>query len=112
MGLCPAIQFVDVLSHDVPPPDFNVQALQANPFYRLNVSQMRLEPIGSADCKLNFTPIAIIEHMIQLVNSGKVQILFIDFDQTFQIWEGAIPFEYGQQVIDIFRTQGAHINVV
>ena len=112
LGLCPAIQFVDVLSHDAPPPDFNVQVLQANPFYRLNVDKMRLEPIGSADSKLNFTPIAIIEHMIQLVNSGKVQILFIDFDQTFQIWEGAIPFEYGQQVIDIFRTQGAHINVV
>jgi hypothetical protein len=111
LGLCPAIQFVDVLSHGQTPPDFNMQILQANPFYQLNVSKLGLDPIGSPNCKLNFTPLVIIEHMIQLVNSGKVQILFIDFDQTFQIWEGAIPFEH-PLVLDIFRNGGAPINVV
>jgi hypothetical protein len=110
LAMCPAIQFVDVLSHQQTPPDFNLQALQANQFYQLNVTQLGLEAIDGPNRRFNFTPIVIIEYMIQLVNAGRVQILFLDFDQTFQIWEGAIPFEHAS-LLGRFAAAGAAINV-
>lgn len=109
-GLCPSIQFVDVLSHQQTPPDYNIPALLANPFYQLNVNQLGLTRIDGDEAQFNFTPIVIIEHMIQLVNAGRVQILFLDFDQTFQIWEGAIPFEHAS-LLGRFAAAGAAINV-
>jgi len=109
-GLCPSIQFVDVLSNQQTPPDYNLPALLANPFYQLNVSQLGLNRIDGDEAQFNFTPIVIIEHMIQLVNAGRVQILFLDFDQTFQIWEGAIPFEH-PSLLGRFAAAGAAIKV-
>ena len=111
LAVCPSIQFVDVLSHNQTPPDFNLQALQANPFYVLNVNQLGLPAIDGLTSRFNFTPIVIIEHMIRLVNSGNARIFFVDFDQTFQIFEGAIPFEY-TAAIGMFARAGLNINVV
>jgi hypothetical protein len=114
LRLCPAIQFVDVLSHSVQappaPPDFNMAALEANPIYQLNVRSLGLPAINSPYADFNFTPQIILQHMIQQVQRGTVRILFIDFDKTFQIWEGAIPFE--QNVIPYFTQAGIQINIV
>lgn len=113
LRLCPAIQFVDVLSHSVeaPPvaPDFNLPQLQANPIYQLNVRSLGLPAIDGPNADFNFTPQIVLQHMIQLVMQGQVKILFIDFDKTFQIWEGAIQFE--QNVIPYFTQAGIQINV-
>jgi len=114
LRLCPAIQFVDVLSHSVnapqAPPDFNMAALEANPIYQLNVQRLGLPAINSPYADFNFTPQIILQHMTQLVQRRSVRILFIDFDKTFQIWEGAIPFE--QNAVRFFNQVGIQINVV
>ena len=112
--LCPAIQFVDVLSHSVaaPPtsPDFNLNTLQNNPIYQLNVSGLGLPAIDGLDADFNFTPQIILQHMIKLVQDGKVGIFFIDFDKTFQIWEGAIQFEH-PLMLKMFESHGMSIGV-
>jgi hypothetical protein len=104
---------VDVLSHSVQAPltpdDFNMDTLQANPIYQLNVKQLDLPAINGPHADFNFTPQIILQHVIQLVLGGSVKILFIDFDKTFQIWEGAIQFE--QNVIPYFTQAGIQINV-
>lgn len=114
LRLCPAIQFMDVLSHSVQappaPPDFDMAALTANPIYQLNVQRLGLPAINGPNADFNFTPRVILEHMIRLVQSGSVRILFIDFDKTFQIWEGAIQFE--QNVFPYFNGAGIQINIV
>jgi hypothetical protein len=113
LKLCPAIEFVDVLSHsvDAPPisPDFNLPALQANPIYQLNVNRLSLPAIDGPDADFNFTPQVILQYMMRLVTKGSVKILFVDFDKTFQIWEGAIQFE--QNMLQFFAEAGIHINV-
>lgn len=116
LRMCPAIQFVDVLSHSVAapqrPPDFNMAALQANPIYDLNVHRLGLPRIDGPNADFNFTPQVILHHMIQLVTQGQVRILFIDFDKTFQIWEGAIQF-HDPRALSLFQSiPGLGINVV
>lgn len=114
LKLCPAIQFVDVLTHSVsaPPtsPDFNLHALQANPIYQINVNHLGLPAIDGPGADFNFTPQIILQHMTQLVLGGSVKILFIDFDKTFQIWEGAIQFEH-HSMLEIFNDRNMLINV-
>ena len=107
-GLCPAIQFNNVLTRAHP--DFDMAALMANPIYKLNVNKLGLEAINGPKARFNFTPIANIAGVIAQVNAGQIQILFVDFDQTFQIWEGAVPFEH-PAVLRIFADAGAPINV-
>ena len=113
LRLCPAIQFMDVLSYSVGAlpvaPDFDLPQLQANPIYQLNVQHLGLPPIHELNADFNFTPQVILQHVIRLVTESKVKILFIDFDKTFQIWEGAIQFE--QNVIPYFNQAGIQINV-
>jgi hypothetical protein len=114
LKLCPAIQFMDVLSHSVAAqptsPDFNLSALQANPIYQINVNQLGLPAIDGHGADFNFTPQIILQHVIQLVLSGSVKILFIDFDKTFQIWEGAIQFEH-PSMLQIFENHNMPISV-
>jgi hypothetical protein len=114
LKLCPAIQFVDVLTHSVaaPPtsPDFNLPALKANPIYQINVNHLGLPAIDGPGADFNFTPQIILQHVIQLVLSGSVKILFIDFDKTFQIWEGAIQFEH-PSMLEMFKKNEMPIGI-
>lgn len=113
LKLCPAIEFMDVLSHSVAAPqvasDFNMAALQANPIYQLNVQHLGLPAINGPNADFNFTPEIVLQHVIRLVTQGQVKILFVDFDKTFQIWEGAIQFE--QNILPFFAQAGIQINV-
>jgi hypothetical protein len=109
-ALCPAIQFMNILSNQQTPPDYNQAAMLANPFYQLNVTQLGLPAIDGPNVQFNFTPIANIAGVTGQVNAGQIQLLLIDFDQTFQIWEGAIPFEH-PSLIGRFNAAGAAINV-
>jgi len=109
-ALCPSIQFMNILSHQQTPPDYNQAAMLANPFYQLNVTKMGLPAINGDNAQFNFTPIANIAGVTGQVNAGQIQILFVDFDQTFQIWEGAVPFEH-PAIVGMFQGAGATINV-
>lgn len=107
-GLCPAIQFNNVLTRVQT--DFDMAALMANPIYKLNVTKMRLHAIDGPSANFNFTSIETINEMKYGVVDGRIKILFVDFDKTFQIWERAVPFEH-PAVLRIFADAGAPINV-
>ena len=104
-----------MLSHKQLPPDINLSELnvnlQVNPIYNLNVTDLKLVPIENPKSRYNFTPIDIITRITDEVNSGAIKILFVDFDQTFQIWNGAIPFGH-PGTIRIFRQNGINIEVI
>ena len=106
--ICPAIKFEHVLNK-TPPPDFNMDALKANLFYKLNVRELSL-PAMTLNSKYNFTPIGKIEEITRLVESGNIKIVFIDFDQTLQLFEGATQFEY-TDLLEMFERKGARIIV-
>jgi hypothetical protein len=109
--ICPAIKFEHVLNKTkTPPPDFNMDALKANLFYKLNVRELGLPEIGTPKSKYNFTPISKIEEITRLVESENIKIVFIDFDQTLQLFEGATQFEY-TDLLEIFEENGAPIIV-
>lgn len=116
ISICPSIEFEHVLSNKQLPPDIIdlpalMATLDANPIYAINVSRLSLPKIESSNAKYNFTPIDTITRITQEVISGIVKILFVDFDQTFQIWEGAIPF--GKPgAVRIFNSAGITINVI
>ena len=109
-ALCPSIQFMNILSQQQTPPDYNMAAMLANPFYQLNVNQLGLPAINGPNAQFNFTPIPNISGVTGQVNAGQIQILFVDFDQTFQMWEGAVPFEH-PSLVGRFNAAGAAINV-
>lgn len=116
ISICPSIEFEHVLSHKQLPPDMIdlpslTATLEANPIYLINVSRLSLPKIEYSKTKYNFTPIGTITRITQEVISGVVKILFVDFDQTFQIWEGAIPFGK-PDVVRIFNRAGITINVI
>jgi hypothetical protein len=107
--ICPAIKFEHVLN-ETPPPDFKMDTLKANLFYKLNVRKLGLPAMGTPKSKYNFTPISKIEEITRLVESGNIKIVFIDFDQTLQLFEGATQFEY-TELLKIFEDNGARIIV-
>jgi len=49
---------------------------------------LQLQPIASR----GFADVGVINDVTELVKNGTYKIVFIDFDQTFQQWPGAIPF--------------------
>ena len=91
-NLCPSIEFRNVNNPSGKPPDFSLEQILDNPFYKLSVEDLKLEPISEEEGDYNFTPIEIIEEMTKKVNAGRARILFLDFDKTFQKWPGAMPF--------------------
>lgn len=116
-GMCPSIVFEHVLSPGYLPTDIpNLPTLQAtleqNPIYKLNVSKLDLAPIHSDHAIYNFTPIDKITRITKEVTSGGVKILFVDFDQTFQIWEGAIPLGHSSIIRYFKRFADITINVI
>jgi hypothetical protein len=87
------------------PPDFSLEQILDNPFYKLSVEDLKLEPISEEEGDYNFTPIEIIEEMTKKVNAGRARILFLDFDKTFQKWPGAMPF-HSRGIEKFFEQRG------
>ena len=112
---CPSIEFEHVLTDKQLPSDIDFDTLhtnlQANPIYNLNVTRLDLPAIETRQSRYNFIPIDILTRITEEVNSGVVSILFVDFDQTLQIWEGAIPFGH-PSVIGYFNNAGINIEVI
>jgi hypothetical protein len=59
-ALCPAIQFMNVLSRGQTPSDYTMAAMLANRFYNLNVTKLGLPSINAPNPQFNFTPIPTI----------------------------------------------------
>lgn len=64
---------------------------QLNPFYRFiaDNKSLQLQPLIASR---GFADVGVINDVTELVKNGTYKIVFIDFDQTFQQWPGAIPF--------------------
>ena len=86
-NMCPSIEFVHTKT-SARPADYSAFAFYNNNFYRLSVV-MR----GIPNDAVNFTPIALIEDQTRKVDSGNCEIVFIDFDETFEIYQGSLPLQ-------------------
>lgn len=64
---------------------------QPNPFYRFVAANkwLQLQPLIASR---GFADVGVINDVTELVKNGTYKIVFIDFDQTFQQYCGAIPF--------------------
>lgn len=108
MRLCPSIEFVSTINLGNRPTDYDEQTLLNNPFFKLcniPMSQNGLETPHNIT-KINFTPIDVIEGAGQLVNDDTYKIIFIDFDETFQIWPGALVFNNAPRALTAFNSNG------
>ena len=104
--LCPSIDFL-LTKPGKYPPDYNEPATRLNPFFKLcNASESAggLE-LNRTLAKINFTPISMIDRATQLVEDDQYLITFVDFDETFQIWPSALPFN-GPRALASFNTMG------
>jgi hypothetical protein len=110
--LCPSIDFLLTKPGEYPP-DYNEPAIRLNPFFKLcnaseSVGGLELNRSLAKD-KINFTPISMIDRATQLVDTDQYLIIFIDFDETFQIWPGALPFN-GHRALAAFNANGYAID--
>lgn len=112
---CPSIKFEHVLTHKEIPEYIDYDTLranlQSNPIYNLNVNKRRLQDIQSRTSRYNFIPIDILKRITDEVNSGDVSILFVDFDETFQIWDGTMAFG-DPTLILLFNELNINIDVI
>ena len=111
-GLCPSIEFVFTKAPGERPADYKEQEheLLENPFFKLcniPIDQNGLETVKRMDT-INFTPISKIERAGQLVDNGTYKIIFIDFDETFQIWPSALVF-HTPRAVPAFNYYGYNI---
>ena len=66
------------------------EQIKTNPIYKLNISKLGLPPIDTSPQNFNFTPITIIKEIMERVNATGDRILFLDYDECFQIYESAM----------------------
>ena len=111
--LCPSIAFKNVVNPGGKPDDFDWEKIHENPFYKLNVGKLDLDPIDEfLDGEYNFTPIDTINEIYRKVIAGIVKALFLDFDKTFQIYSGAMPFTRTVTLEQQFRIDGLSYKVI
>ena len=61
-------------------------SLMSNVFYKL-----RIDMRGKPNKVFNFTPISLIDRVTTNVDNETYNIVFIDFDETFQLYDAALP---------------------
>ena len=72
------------------PEDFSPESFINNKFYRL-YKQTICQIIRHS--QYNFTPSYMIDEVKTKVQKGEYKIVFLDFDKTFQTFNGAFPFQ-------------------
>jgi hypothetical protein len=67
--------------------------------------------MGAPPNDINFTPIALIEDQIRKVVSGDCKIVFIDFDETFEPYNAALPL-HNPARLPLFESNHLPIDVI
>jgi len=101
--LAPNVEFLHTKT-STRPSDFNEAELKANEFYRLRMDKMRNNP------NMNFTPIDLINRVYSNVDNDTYNVVFIDFDETFELYDAAMPLQNIQR-LDQFRDIQRNITV-
>ena len=104
-SMAPTIEFLHTDSPSTRPSDYNEARLMSNVFYNLRIT-MR----GKPNDVINFTPISMIEGVTTNVDNGTYNIVFIDFDETFHLYDAAFPLQNPQRLI-MFSNIGYAITV-
>lgn len=101
----PSVEFLHTKSKPATrPSDYNEATLKSNPFYQLRIK------IRNSDT-INFTPISLIEEVTTKVDNGTYNIVFVDFDETFQVSDCALPLQNLQR-LNMFREFNLEIQVI
>ena len=103
-NICPSIEFLHTKT-PARPADYNESTFVNNAFYKLR-TMMVGEPRN-----INFTPIALVEEQIRKVVSGNCEIVFIDFDETFEPYPAALPF-HNPVRLPQFEENGHPIDII
>lgn len=104
-SLAPSVEFLHTKSEpNTRPDDYNEATLRSNPFY-----QFRMRYVCKRDT-INFTPISLIEDVTTKVDNGTYNLVFVDFDETFQISDSAFPLQ-NRQRLEMFRNANLEIRV-
>jgi hypothetical protein len=104
-NICPSIEFLHTKT-PARPADYDEATFVNNAFYKLRVIIMRAPPND-----INFTPIALIEDQIRKVVSGDCKIVFIDFDETFEPYNAAMPL-HNPARLPLFEANDRPIDVI
>lgn len=91
-GMAPKVEFLHTKSSENPS-DYDEARLRSNVFYNLRIT-MR----GKPNKVFNFTPISLIDQVTTNVDNGTYNIVFIDFDETFQLYDAALPLQNPQRL--------------
>ena len=84
-SMAPKVEFLHTKSSENPS-DYNEVSLMSNVFYKL-----RIDMRGKPNKVFNFTPISLIDRVTTNVDNETYNIVFIDFDETFQLYDAALP---------------------
>jgi hypothetical protein len=104
-NICPSIEFLHTKT-PARPADYDESTFVNNAFYKLRAMVTGAPPNG-----VNFTPIALIEDQIRNVVSGSCEIVFIDFDETFEPYPAALPF-HNPVRLPQFEENGHPIDII
>ena len=102
-SLVPNVEFLHTKT-SARPSDFDEAELKANVFYNLRMQKMRNNP------NMNFTPIDLINSVYSKVDNDTYKVVFIDFDETFELWDSAMPLQNIKR-LDQFRDIQREITV-
>jgi hypothetical protein len=102
---CPSIEFLHTKT-PARPADYDESTFVNNAFYKLRVMM-----VGAPPNNINFTPIALIEDQIGKVVSGNCEIVFIDFDETFEPYPAALPLHNPLRLPE-FEANGHPIDII
>ena len=90
------------------PKDYNNVEVRSNVFYNLRIT-MR----GKPNNIVNITPISLIDQVTKNVDTGTYNIVFIDFDETFYLYDSAFPLHNVKRLVDFSRVDRTiHNNII
>jgi hypothetical protein len=92
-SMAPKIEFLHTDSPSTRPSDYNEARLMSNVFYNLRITMRRI-----LNNVINFTPISLIDRVTTNVDDRTYNIVFIDFDKTFQLYDAALPLQNPQRL--------------
>ena len=68
---------------------------------------------GKPNNIVNITPISLIDQVTKNVDTGTYNIVFIDFDETFYLYDSAFPLHNVNRLVDFSRVDRTiHNNII
>lgn len=105
--MAPTVKFLHTKPREIPK-DYKYKEVKSNVFYKLRRT-MR----GKENTIVNITPIRLIDEVTNNVDTGTYNIVFIDFDETFYLYDSAFPLHNVKRLDDFSSVDRTiHNNII